>query len=824
MEFYFNNSFLRFNPYLRKLLIILKEIFNMFIFTVAVFFLFSDSFRLKPVAFLIILIFLTTVLRNRTSKEDIRDLSVSKATRVNLNDYLTREARSFLINTLTNSEIIREINFESYFLKEILKRNSIRRIFHRLNISISNFEQDLKKLIFENKRIFEKNRYQPYLKILTSAFNLARDLNQASINDFFLFYGFRANMDPIFNRLFDKYLLNEEYLIGAIIMELFKEHTRIFKPSYQSVALFHHKRRERRLINRALTSALTPLLDQNSVDFTYLANRENAGFLIGHRKVVDSLLSNLSQGDNVLLVGPEGIGKETIVMHLAWLIQNELVSKELLDHRVVKLDLAGIYAQNKDRFISLFSDIINEAIVSSYIILYLPNLELILLEKQINIFQVLGEVLKTKSIKIIGSISQVGYEKSLVHYELDRFFEVIEVKEISREEALMLITLKGLLWEKKYRLSITPQAISVAINLASQFIKSKPLPASAEEIIIDSISVAKRLKTKVLEAQVVQEVAAEKAKIPIGQIGEIEKEKLLNLEELLHQRIVNQEMAVKELARVLKIYRAGLEKKKGPIGVFLFVGPTGVGKTETAKALAKIYYGSEKTMLRLDMVEFQNAEDIDKLVGTKDGTIIGRLTEPIRQNPYSLVLLDEFEKTHSSILRIFLPIFDEGLIKDALGREVDFTKTLIICTSNAYSEDIKRSIEKGEDFDKIVTSLKSKLTTIFSVELINRFDGVIVFKPLGENELLKIANLMIGDFKAEILLKHGIDLNVSEVALREIVRLGTDPIYGARPLLRKIDQIVKTEIANLILANKLKRGDRIDVDFSNNQFNFLVKQ
>jgi ATP-dependent Clp protease ATP-binding subunit ClpC len=418
-------------------------------------------------------------------------------------------------------------------------------------------------------------------------------------------------------------------------------------------------------------------------------------------------------------------------------------------------------------------------------------------------------------------MTPLGYEKSLTRYNLDQFFEKIEVKELSEEESIYLLTLKSLLWEKQEKVIISPIAISLAVSLARKFIRTEPLPKSAEEVILSAIGLAKKNKQKLINREIVQEIIAEKTKIPVGELGEIEKEKLLNLENLLHQRVIDQDEAIKEIARVLKIYRAGIEKKKGPIGSFLFVGPTGVGKTETAKALAKIYYGSEKQMIRLDMVEFQTPEDIDKLIGSKDGTILGRLTEPIRQNPFSLILLDEFEKTHPTILKIFLPIFDEGFIKDALGREIDFTNTLIICTSNAYSEFIKESLEKGENFDKIKEELKSKLSQIFSVELLNRFDGIIVYKPLGQKELLQIAELLIDDLKAELLLKQGIDLEVSQKALEEIVRLGTDPIFGARPLNRKINEIIRSEIANLILANKLSRGNKIFVDFEQ-EFKFFL--
>lgn len=821
MDFYFKNSFLEFNPYLRKVLIVFKESLNMFFLTLSLFILISDNFQFKPFVTLIILIFITAFLRRHYSQEDIRDATWKKNGKINLNDYLDRGSKGFLINVLTNAEIIKISNFEAFFLREILKRRSVQKLFFRLGISLEEFNKNFNEFFNQHKHL-QVDVNQFYLKSLVSAFDLAKQLNQANINDLLIFYGFRLNVNPIFNNLFEKFNLNKDNITSGILMEIFSQRLRIFKPSYQSISLFHKKKPRRGLLNRALTSTLTPLLDKYSLDLTYLANRENAGFLIGHRQALNDLISNLTQGDNVLFVGQEGVGKETIVLHLAWLIQNELVPREILDYRLVKLDLSFIYAQDKEKFLSLFSELVSEVVRSRYIILYIPNLEQILLEKNINIFQVLGPILRNKNFNVIGSISPVGYEKSLAFYDLKNFFEVIEVKEISYEEALSLLTLKCILWEKDYKVIITPQAIATTVSLASKFIKDKPLPRSAEEVIIEAFSMAKSTRNKIINQNIIQEIVATKTKIPVGEVGEIEKEKLLNLENLLHQKIVNQNEAIKEISRVLKIYRAGLEKKKGPIGAFLFVGPTGVGKTETAKALAKIYYGSDKAMIRLDMVEFQNNEDIDKLLGTKDGSIIGRLTEPVRQNPYSLILLDEFEKTHQTILRIFLPIFDEGFIKDALGREVDFSKSLIICTSNAYSEDIKKGIENGENFDKIIINLKSKLSNLFSVELLNRFDGVIIYKPLTEIELLKIAELMINDLKAEILLKHGIDLSVSEQALKEIVRLGTDPVYGARPLLRKINEIIKSELANLILANKLKRGNKVKISFKE-KFDFQLE-
>ena len=811
MEFYWENSFLKLNSYLRKSIRIFKEGLSFVIFIFSFYALFFVPLKnLKFLALFLLLIFLTEFLRKESSKEDIREVKQGK---VNLDDYLSKSTKNFLIEVLTKAEILKIENIQVYLLKELLKHRKIQNLILRLGI-------DLKKTLSQLELIKEKN--QDVLPILIAAFNLAKSLNYPNVNLLFIFYGVRICASSELNELFEKMDLKKEYILSGVLMEVYLEKMKIKRfSSIQQLSIFQSRFKKKILLNPALTSQATNILDAYSTDLTYLASKENAGFLIGHKDELERIINNLSQGDNVLLIGEEGKGKETIIMHLAWLIQNDLVPKEILDHRLVKLDLGLIYAQNKENFLPLLTKILEDILHSGYIILYLPYLENILLEKDLNIMDALNEVLMSKSIPIVATMSPLGYEKSLTRYNLDQFFEKIEVKELSEEEAIYLLTLKSLIWEKKEKITISPQAISLAVSLAKKFIRTTPLPKSAEEVIIEAISLAKKNKAKFINREVVQEIVAERTKIPVGEVAEIEKEKLLNLENLLHQRIVDQDEAIKEISRVLKTYRAGLEKKKGPIGAFLFVGPTGVGKTETAKALAKIYYGSEKTMIRLDMVEFQNPEDIDKLIGTKDGTILGRLTEPVRQNPFSLILLDEFEKTHPTILKIFLPIFDEGVIKDALGREIDFQNALIICTSNAHSEYIKESIEKGESFDKIKDDLKSKLSTVFSVELLNRFDGVIIYKPLGQEELLKICQILIDDLKAELLLKHGIDLEISKNALQEIVRLGTDPIFGARPLSRKIDEIIRAEIANLILANKLSRGNKILVDFEN-EFKFNI--
>ena len=816
MEFYFKNSFLEIGPYTRNLLIIVKEGLSIvcFIFSLSLIF-FAPSLNLKFFGLFLILVLFVQFLRRNASKEDVR---FAKEKSININDYLTKTSQYFLINIITKAEILNIKNFEIYLLKQLLKNKKIQKIFLRLDVSIYDFSREIEKINF----VSNYSIYEFLIKILSSAFNLAKDLKYPYIDISFIFFGLRVNCSTELNDIFEQFDLKKEFILSSILMEIYQQKIFSFKLSkMQPLSVFQKKISKKSILNRALTSKETNVLDAYSIDLTYLANMNRFGFLIGHQKELEKIIDDLKQRNNVLLIGDEGSGKETIIMHLAWLIQNDLVSQELLDFRLVKLDLGLLYAQSKENFLPLLTKILDDVLNSGYIILYLPYLENILLDNEVKVMQIMHELLISKSVPVIATMSNLGYQKSLIFYNLDQFFEKVEIIELSESEAIYLLTLESLILEKEKNIIISPSAISLAVSLSKKLIRNEPLPKSAREVISEAIVLAEKNNQNVVNNEIIQEVIAEKTKIPVGVAKEIEKEKLLNLENLLHQKIVDQNEAIEQIAKVLKIYRAGLEKKKGPIGTFLFVGPTGVGKTETAKVLAKIYYGSEKQMIRLDMVEFQNPEDIDKLIGSKDGNILGSLTEPVLKNPFSLILLDEFEKTHPTIMKLFLPLFDEGFIKDGLNREIDFKNTLIICTSNAHADFIKDSIEKNEDFDKIKEVLKSKLSEVFSVELLNRFDEIVIYKPLKQSELLQIAKILIDDLKAELLLKQGIDLEISPKALDQLVFLGTDPIFGARHLNRKVNEIIRYEIANLILANKLCRGNKIFIDFDN-QFQFLI--
>jgi len=319
-----------------------------------------------------------------------------------------------------------------------------------------------------------------------------------------------------------------------------------------------------------------------------------------------------------------------------------------------------------------------------------------------------------------------------------------------------------------------------------------------------------RKEKKVLPKHIAR-IITEKTEIPVGEIASEEKEALLNLEDLIHQRIINQEEAVREVSTALRRARSEITIRKGPMGCFLFLGPTGVGKTETSKALAENYFGSEDKMIRLDMSEFQDIKDIPRLIGSEKET--GLLTSLVRESPFSLILLDEIEKAHPNILNLFLQVLDEGHLTDGFGRKINFKNTIIIATSNAGYQVILKAIKEKTNWSMIKQELLDFLfqNGIFRPEFINRFDAMVVFQPLSKENLLDIAELMLSGLKKN-LEEKGIGFVITRELKEKIVELGYNPTFGAREMRRVIQDKIENVLAEALLSGELKRGQKIGID------------
>ena len=580
-------------------------------------------------------------------------------------------------------------------------------------------------------------------------------------------------------------------------------------------------------MNRAWTARPTPTLDQYGADFTALARREEVGFLIGHEKEFEHLLQVLARPGkpNALLVGEPGVGKSTLVAHLAFRIIKDKVPPGLFDKRLIELRVGALVGDaTPDVAAGRMRTIIEEILAAGNVVLSIPNVHELFHAREkggIDPIDILLPVLESEAIPVIAETFPKEF-KQIVESRSDFMeqFETVEVEEITPAEATRFLTYTSLLLEREFDLAVTFRAVRKAVELANRYFTSRMLPGSALDLLKQALAKAAGEDAKELKESHVIAVAERQSKIPIESAAGHEAEKLLNLEKIIHERLVNQEAAVTAVARAMREYRSGLARKGGPIASFLFVGPTGVGKTKLAKILAKVQFGSSSAMHRFDMSEYQTKESTYRFIGNPDGSRTGALTDAVRSLPYSLILLDEFEKAHPDILNLFLQVFDDGRLTDSLGRTADFTNTILITTSNAHSDFIKEEIEKGKKSADLAEELKHRLTTYFKPELLNRFSDISVFRNLTPQEVEKIAGFLLREVTDTLREVHSIDLTIGASVTEEIARRGWSPVFGARPLRQAISEHVRGVLAEKILRRELTRGAKAALTYKNGAFIF----
>jgi len=382
------------------------------------------------------------------------------------------------------------------------------------------------------------------------------------------------------------------------------------------------------------------------------------------------------------------------------------------------------------------------------------------------------------------------------------------------------LTLDGIILERQTGIAVSFGAVKTAVMLAKKYFSgTKFLPGSAEDLLRAAISRAEQKGEKKASPEDVVAAAEAKVNIPIHEAGKDETESLLNFEETIHKKFINQDEAVKSVGNALREYRSGLSRKGGPIASFLFVGPTGVGKTELAKLVAEVQFGSKTMMTRFDMTEYQDKKSFERLIGSADGSVRGALTEAVLARPYSLILLDEFEKAFPDILDLFLQVLDDGRLTDGLGRTADFQNTVIIATSNAHSDIINQALSEGQNMSDIAEYLKKKLTDVFKPELINRFSRAVIFRNLEPKELAEVAAIQLEELR-KTLGEQGISVKFDASVAAYVVKQGYDPAFGARPIRRVIEEKLRSVLAEKILRKEIDRGSEMVVAIENEQLVF----
>lgn len=579
-------------------------------------------------------------------------------------------------------------------------------------------------------------------------------------------------------------------------------------------------------IGEALVSGWTPETQKYTAQFTSYALRTEP--LIGGREQeFKTMLEALTKAENnnVLLVGDIGAGKENMVRALAYHSFEGNIGGYLNYKRVLQLLVGALTAGagNRSDLETRLQDIISEVSHANDVLLYIPDFQNILgaTSYGLDLSGAILPYMKEGNMPIIATMSTGAYKTYMEKNPLKEVFTVISLAEPEHENAIQMVLGEAEKIELKYKVILSYRAIVSAVDLSERFYQDEVLPGSAIQLLQDvSNAVASDSERKtyertrhkmVLEEDVVKKVE-QTSHVAIALPTGNEIQVLLHLEDKLHERVIAQDDAIKAVSEAMRRLRSGMSTSERPIS-FLFLGPTGVGKTETAKSLADFYYGGEKNMIRLDMSEYTDENGLKRLLGAPpgEGNERGELTDKIHDNPASLILLDEFEKANPKIHNLFLQVFDDGRLTDNKGNTVSFRNAIIIATSNAGSEFIREEVAKGTKIDntfehRLLEELQSK--GIFKPELLNRFDDVVIFKPLGQEQVTLVVTLLLDSLKKD-MEKQDIKLYFDDAVIAKIAKEGFDKDFGARPLRRYIQDTIEDVIAQKRLTKEISRGKTV---------------
>ncbi|EPR4686198.1 TPA: AAA family ATPase [Listeria innocua] len=607
------------------------------------------------------------------------------------------------------------------------------------------------------------------------------------------------------------------------------------------------------------------LLDEFGTNLTDMAKNDQLDPVIGRDKEIKRVIEILNRRNknNPVLIGEPGVGKTAVVEGLANAIVAGEVPSKLMNKEVILLDVASLVSGTgiRGQFEERMKQLIKELQERKNTILFIDEVHTIVgagsAEGSMDAGNILKPALARGDLQMIGATTLKEYRTIEKDAALERRFQPVTVNEPSTEETLTILNGLKSKYEDFHEVVYSPEALKAAVELSSRYIQDRHLPDKAIDLMdevgskynlsiekLDENTVSERVarleeeknqalqmedyekaakvrdeitrleenKTSnsfserpVIQSSDIQAIIEEKTGIPVGRLQEDEQSKMKNLESNLTGKVIGQDDAVKKVAKAIRRSRVGLKAKNRPIGSFLFVGPTGVGKTELGRTLARELFGTSEAMIRLDMSEFMEKHSVSKLIGSPPGYVgheeAGQLTEKVRRNPYSIILLDEIEKAHPDVQHMFLQILEDGRLTDSQGRTVSFKDTVIIMTSNAGTTDTEASVgfntatdnklEKGSD-------ILAKLGAYFKPEFLNRLDSVIEFKSLEKDDLVQIIDLMLVDLNS-MLAQEGVTIDVSKEVKEHLIELGYDPKFGARPLRRTIQEHLEDAIADSLI-------------------------
>ena len=575
-------------------------------------------------------------------------------------------------------------------------------------------------------------------------------------------------------------------------------------------------------IGQTWTYGFTPFLNEFAQSILTDKNIIKSVALIGRKKEVAEIERVLSkQGENnILLVGDPGVGKESIIMGFGYLVALGKTLPALDYKRVLNLSVPLLVSRFKNLpdIQTGILRILNEAEKAGNIILVIENIHNFIGSSDLgigkaDISEILIPYLASSHFQVIGTTDPVNFHKYIENRpEFAKVFSRINVEEPSAKDTMIILEEAVPDLEKTLGIFFTYQAIKSVAYLSEKYIHTAPNPEKALDLLSEIATYVKNQKRNLVLTEDAEKITSQISRVPIGINTENEKNLLLNLENIMHENLINQDEAIKIIAESLRRIRSGLAARHRPIGAFLLIGPTGVGKTETAKVLAKQYFGLPERVIRFDMAEYQEKNAVSRFIGSLETNEPGQFISKVRDYPSSLVLLDEIEKADRNLINIFLTVLDEGYLNDVYGRKVNMEQTIIIATSNAGSEMIRQMVEQNIDpesqKDKIVDYLLKN--NYFAPEFLNRFDAIVVYHPLSKENLLKVAELLLSDLKKR-LKDQGYLFEISDDMKNYIVEKGYDPEFGARPMKRVIVEKIESPISRKIIEGSLKKGEKFSL-------------
>ena len=647
------------------------------------------------------------------------------------------------------------------------------------------------------------------------------------------------------------------------------------------------------------TQTSSKILDKYGKNLTLVASQNKIDPVIGREKEIERAIQILSRRtkNNPVFIGDPGVGKTSVAEGLAANIASGNVPDNLIGKVLYTLDMGSMLAGAKYRgeFEERIKQVVDEVVKNGNIILFIDELHTIIGagstgESTIDASNILKPVLSRGDIQIIGATTIDEYRKHIEKDSaLERRFQPVLITEPTKEETIKILEGLREKYESHHNVKITDEAIVAAVDLSIRYITDRFLPDKAIDLIDESasrvrlreinsqknilnsekyilskeindelnrdigknldldistkssqgivnIEIPKKSYIGIVDKEIIAEVVELWTGVPVNKIVEEEAERLLNLEEILHGRVVGQDQAVKSISRAIRRSRAGLKDPKRPIGSFLFLGPTGVGKTELCKALAEVQFGDENQIIRIDMSEYMEKHAVSKLIGSPPGYVGynegGQLTEKVRRNPYSVVLFDEVEKAHPDVFNVLLQVLDDGHITDSTGRVVDFKNTVIIMTSNAGAENIVAPKSLGftsetseeKEHEDMKSKVMEEVKRIFRPEFINRIDDIIVFHMLKKEQIGQIVDIMMRTVNNRIMEQMSLSVELDDEAKAYIVDKGYDSKYGARPLRRTIQNEIEDVMAEKILEGSIKAGNKVLVTVKDGKLNFSCKR